>query len=131
MNAREVAQIETGESILVIRRPDGWAAILDTVAPGIVGFVPDSALHAQRMPTFAMAYSRVGTVLDVLRADSAWVHLEVPSRLRHVSNGLFEAVGTFTASQDEPLERQYRLQLQYTDDNSWEGVSLTIARLGN
>lgn len=131
MNARQVAQIETGESIQIIRRPDGWAAILDTVALGIVGFVPDSALHPQRMPTFAMAYSQVGTVLDVLRTDSAWEYLEVPSRLRHVSNGLFDAVGMFTAGQGEPLERQYRLQLRYTDDNSWEPVSLTIEHLAN
>ncbi len=129
MNALQVAQIETGESIQVIRRPDGWAAILDTVAPGIVGFVPDWALHHQQLPTFARAYSHVATVLDALRADSAWVSLEDPSQLRHVSNGKFEAVGTFTASQGEPPERQYRLQLQYTDDNEWEAVSLTIEHL--
>ena len=131
LNARQVAQIETGESIRVIRRPDGWAAILDSVALGIVGFVPNSALHPTRMPTFAMAYSHVGTVLDALRTDSAWVSIEVPYRLRHVSNGMFEAVGMFAAGHGEPLERQYRLQLQYTDDNSWEPVSLTIEHLAN
>ena len=127
MKAHEIAQIETGESVQVIRRPDGWAAVIDTVVTGIVGFVPDSALHLQRLPTFAMVYSHVSAVLDSLRTDSLWVALEDPSRLRHVSNGRFEVAGTFTARPGEPVGRQYRLLLQYTGDNGWEPVlSLTI-----
>jgi len=78
-----------------------------------------------------MAYSHVATVLDALRTDSAWVSLEDPSQLRHASNGEFEAVGTFTPRQGEQLEHQYRLLLQYTDDNEWEAVSLTIEHLAN
>ncbi len=92
-------------------------------------FVPDSALHPQQLPTFATAYFRVATVLDALKAECVWVGLEDPSHLRHVSNGTFEAVGTFTASQGGPTESQYRLQLQYTDDDEWEAVSLTIEHL--
>ena len=129
--AREIAWIKTGESVTVIRRPDGWAAVVNTAAPGIVGFVPDSALHPRRLPTFATAYSHVATILDALRADSAWLSLKEPSHLRHLSNGMFEAMGRFTASPGEPPERQYRIKLQYTDDNEWEAVSLTIEHLGN
>lgn len=131
IDAHRVAHIERGESVPVILRPDGWAAVVDTVAPGIVGFVLDSALHPRRPATFAMAYSQVGSVLDAFHDDSAWVSLEDPSQLRHVSNGRFEAVGMFAPSRGELPERQYRLQLQYTDDDTWEAVSLTIEYLAN
>lgn len=128
-NAREVAQIERGASLQVIRRSDGWAAIIDTLAPRVVGFIPDSALHPQRFPTFARAYAQAGAVIDSLRAGSLWVHIEDPSTLRHLSNGKFEAVGAFPSSQGEP--RQYSLLLQYTADNSWKAVSLTIEHVAH
>ena len=129
LQAHQITQVETGESVQVIRRPDGWAAIIDTVAPRNVGFIPDSALHPQRLPTLASANAQVGAALEAIRADSMWATVEDPSSLRHVSNGRFEAAGMFTASQGEP--RQYSLQLQYKNDNSWEAVLLTVQYLAN
>lgn len=128
--AHTIGQIDARESVQVIGRPDGWAAILDTVEHLVIGFIPDSALHPQQLPTFARAYSRVGAILDSLHTDPMWVNLERPSRLQHVSNGMFEAMGAFPAEGGEADGRNYRLLLQYADDTSWEPISLTIDNWG-